>query len=149
MRIRIGLVGFAIFFAQIHGNDILAQAAPKKEKDAAFDFAAVKYFHRFTLDDQHEYTPRGQEDLNSWADMVTVNYYRKVKDGEALAATANAVLEKHKEFKALVIRTNSVPKTKEKPAEYLTVVLFPRPEFMEAVFARFRIGCSCCPNIAI
>ena len=105
----------------------------------AFSFADVKYFHRFTKDDQHEYTADDQEDLKRWADMVTILYYRKAKDGEGLAATANAVLETYKANKAMVLKTASVPMTKDKPAEHLIAVVFPRPEFIEAVFARFRM----------
>ena len=111
----------------------------KKERAAAFAFADVKYFHRFTKDDQHEYTPDGQEDLKSWTDMVAILYYRKVKDGEALATTANAVLEIYKANKARVIRTDSVPLTKDKPAEHLIVAIFGRPEFLEVTFARFKM----------
>lgn len=121
------------------GDAANSQDSGKKNKEAAFSFADVKYFHRFTKDDQHEYTPAGQEDLKAWKDMVTIHYYRKTKDGDALAAVANAVLENYKVAKGLVIRTDSVPKTKDKAAEHLIVVLFPRPEFIEVAFARFRM----------
>jgi hypothetical protein len=91
------------------------------------------------MDDQHEYTPAGQEDLKAWKDMVTLQYYRKAKDGEALAAVANAVLNNYKAANGLIVGTNSVPKTKDKEAEHLLVVIFPRPEFIEVAFARFRM----------
>lgn len=106
---------------------------------AAFSFSDVSYFHRYTKDDQHEYTPNGQENLNAWTDMVTINLYRNAKAGEALAATANAVLENYKAHGAVVVKTASVPRTKAKPAEHLIVVSFGRPEFIEAAFARFRM----------
>lgn len=117
----------------------VAQDSEKKEKDAAFSLADIKYFHRFTKDDQHEYTPADQEDLKAWKDMVTVNFYRKTKDGEALAATANSVLENYKAAKGVVVRTDSVPRTKEKEAEHLVVVMFGRPEFTEVAFARLKM----------
>jgi hypothetical protein len=63
----------------------------------------------------------------------------KAKDGEALAATANAVLENYKANKALVVKTESVPRVKDKPAEHLIVVIFGRPEFIEVAFSRFRM----------
>jgi hypothetical protein len=109
------------------------------KKDAAFSFSGVPYFHRFSKNDQHEYTPSGQEDLKAWKDMVTIHYYPRVKDGEALAATAGAVLENYKAARGMVLKTDSVPRTKEKPAEHLIAVVFGRPEFMEAAFARFRM----------
>jgi hypothetical protein len=106
---------------------------------AGFSFAGINYFHRFTKDDQHEYTPKGQEDLSDWKDMVTINFYRRAKDGETLAATANAVLQNYKANKGMVVKTDSVPRTKDRPAEHLIVALFPRPEFVEVAFARFKM----------
>ena len=38
-----------------------------------------------------------------------------------------------------MLRTNSVPRTAQKPAEYLIVVLFVQPEYIEAVFSRFKL----------
>jgi hypothetical protein len=139
MKSQIAFACFAMFFAQNAVSGFLPQAADKKEKVAAFSFADVKYFHRFTKDDQHEYTPAGQEDLKAWTDMVTILSYPRAKDGETLAATANAILENYKENKASVVKTDSVPRTKDKPAEHLIVVIFGRPEFIEAAFSRFRM----------
>src|SRR5262245_1472880 len=127
------------FGVHAFGVAIDPQGSDKKERDAAFSFADVKYFHRFTKDDQHEYTPAGQEDMKSWKDMVTINYYSKVKDGETLAATANAVQEHYKAANDKIIKTDSIPKTKDKPAEHLIVVIFGQPEFLEAAFAGFRM----------
>ncbi len=138
MTFQIIFVCVALFFAQIASGHHLIQPGTKKEI-SAFTFANVPYFHRFTQADQHEYTPAGQENLNAWTDMVTLLFYRNAKDGDALAATANTVLANYKANQAVVVKTNSVPKTKEKPAEHLIVVLFPRPKFIEAVFARFRL----------
>ncbi len=106
---------------------------------AAVSFGGVKYQHRWSKEDQHEYTPAGQEDLKAWKDMVTTHLYPIVKDGDALASTANQVLENYKASKASVLKTASVPRTKDKPAEHLVVVYFARPEFIEAAFARFRM----------
>jgi hypothetical protein len=139
MRYQIFLFFLVVFGVHEFGVAIYPQDSDRKGKDAAFSLADVKYFHRFTKDDQHEYTPAGQEDLNAWTDMVTIHYYRKAKDGETLAATANAVLENYKASKGLIVKTDSVPKTKDKPAEHLVVVIFGQPEFLEVAFARFRM----------
>jgi len=139
MKPQIAFACFVMFFAQNDVSGFLPQAADRKEKVAAFSFADVKYFHRFTKDDQHEYTPNGQEDLKAWTDMVTILSYPTAKDGEALAATASAVLENYKANNASVVKTDSVPRTRDKPAEHLIVVIFGRPEFIEAVFSRFRM----------
>jgi hypothetical protein len=139
MKSQIAFACFATCFAQNAVSGFVPQAADKKEKVAAFSFADVKYFHRFTKGDQHEYTADGEEDLNAWTDMVTILSYPRAKDGEALAATANAVLENYKANKASVVKTDSVPRTRDKPAEHLIVVIFGRPEFIEAAFSRFRM----------
>ena len=139
MKSQIVLACVAQIFAQICVNASFSQDADKKAKPDAFSLAEVKYFHRFTKDDQHEYTPDGQDDLKAWKDMVTINYYPKAKDGEALAATAEAVLRNYKANKARIFRTDSVPRTKDKPAEHLIVAIFGRAEFFEVTFARFKI----------
>ncbi len=130
---------FAALFALLPMGGISAQGKDGKSTVAAFSFSDVKYFHRYTINDQHEYTPDGQEDLKAWSDMLTIHYYRKVKDGEALAATANTVLGNYKAHKGVVIKTDSMPRTNTKPAEYLMVVVLGQPTFLEAVFSRFKI----------
>jgi hypothetical protein len=139
MVLQIAFACYAVFFSQSAVSGLLPQKIGTKVQAAAFSFAEVQYFHRFTQGDQHEYTPAGQEDLQTWTDLVTIHSYRKAKDSEALAATANAVLANYKANKAVVVKTASLPRTKEKPAEHLIVVIFPRPKFIEAVFARFRM----------
>lgn len=139
MRAHVLFACVALLLAHDTTSGSLPQGRARSERPAAFSLAGTAYFHRFTKDDQHEYTPGGQEDLNAWTDMVTIHFYRNAKDGEALAATANAVLENYKANKALVLRTDSVPRSPTRPAEHLIVVVFPRPEFIEAAFARFRM----------
>jgi hypothetical protein len=139
MKLMIAIAFFVMLLAQSVAGGFSPQAAARKAQVAAFAFADIKYFHRFSKGDQHEYTPDGQEDLNAWTDMVTILIYPKARDGEALAATASAVLETYKANQAVVVRTDSVPRTREKPAEHLMVVTFGRPDFIEAVFARFRM----------
>ena len=78
--------------------------------------------------------------------MVTINGYPDVHDGEALAAKANAVLENYKAHQAMVLKTDSIPRTADRPAEHLIAVVFGRPAFIEVAFARLRLadgtGCS-------
>lgn len=137
MKLQILFACVALFFAQTSVGAFLPQGTEKKAPD--FLFAATNYFHRYTINDQHEYTPAGQTDLNAWADMVTINLYRKAKDGDALAAAANAVLENYKAHQGTVVKTSSVPRTKDRPAEHLIVVAFRQPTFTEVAFARFRM----------
>jgi hypothetical protein len=98
------------------------------------------------MNNQHEFTPEGQEDLEKWSDMITVNVYPDARDGDALAAKTNAVLENYKNHNGRVLRTNSIPRTPERPAEHFIAVVFGRPNFIEVAFARFKLvdgtGCS-------
>lgn len=105
-------------------------------------FNGATYLHRYSKGVTHEFTPKSQSNLDKWTDMVTLNVYDNVKDGEGLASAANTVLEAYKGAGAKVVRTNSIPRTPTKPAEHLIVVLFPQPKFIEAAFARFAIDGS-------
>jgi hypothetical protein len=49
--------------------------------------------------------------------MLTVNVCPGAHDGDALTARANAVLENYKTHDGMVVRTNSVPRTLDRPAE--------------------------------
>ena len=68
MRSRVLLFCLATALLHSLGGACLSEDSYKKEK-AAIAFGNVKYFHRFTQNDQHEYMPAGQEDLNLWKDM--------------------------------------------------------------------------------
>jgi hypothetical protein len=112
----------------------------------AFTFLNVDYFHRWSKDDQHEFTPEKQENLDQWSDMMTIIAYPDVHDGESLAERANAVLENYKNHQARVLKTNSVPRTPDRPAEHYIAVVFTRADFIEVAFARVKLmentGCS-------
>jgi hypothetical protein len=120
-----------------------AAAGPAK---SAFVFGSVDYLQRWSMNHQHEFTPEGQEDLEKWSDMITVNVYPDIHDGEALATKANGVLENYKSHNGKVLRTSSVPRTPKQPAEHFIAVVFGRPNFIEVAFARFKLvnglGCS-------
>lgn len=126
----------------LNGQETLAAIAAKP----AFIFGGVGYLHRWSMNDQHEFTPEGQEDMEKWSDMITMNIYANAHDGDALAAKANAVLENYKSHKGMVLRTNSLPRTPDRPAEHLIAVVFGRSNFIEVAFARFKlvdgVGCS-------
>jgi len=111
-----------------------------------FVFGGAGYFHRWSQNDQHEFTPTGQDDLQKWTDMITINVYGSAHDGDALAVKANAVLENYKSHGGRVLRTDSVPRTPDRPAEHFIAVVFGRPNFLEVAFARFKlvdgVGCS-------
>src|SRR5207247_6342742 len=96
-------------------------ASPTKP---VFVFRGVGYFHRWSKNDQHEFTPEKQENLDRWSDMMTVNAYPDVHDGERLAENANSVLDNYKRHQAKVLKTDSIPRKADRPAEHVIAVVF-------------------------
>lgn len=154
MKIQIVVACCAVFLCQNLASGFFWQGTRKpgssqanakgtkaKNENPAFSLAEMEYFERFSnaSRDLFEFTPADQTDLDRYTDMVTINYYRKTSDSDALAAVANSVLQNYQANKARILGTKSVPRTKEKPAEHLIVVIFSRPDFTEASFTRFRM----------
>ena len=122
------LVPLVIACGLLNVKPTRAAAGPAK---SAFVFDAVGYLHRWSLHHQHEFTPEGQEDLEKWSEMITINVYPDAHDGEALATKANAVLENYKSHQGMVLKSNSIPRTPDWPAEHFVAVVFGRPNFIE------------------
>lgn len=99
------------------------------------NFGGKVYFHRWSKAGQHEFTPQGDEDLSRWRDMVTVNTHEAVRNGEQLAALANSVLSNYQRH-GKILRTDSKPRTPQRPAEHLIVAILGNPDLLEASFAR-------------
>ena len=102
------------------------------------NFGGQDYVHRWSKDGQHEYTPPDETDLKKWRHMVTIIVHEKVKNGDDLAKLANAVLANYERV-GKVVRTDSKPRTSTTEAEHLVVVVFGRPGFVEAAFARVKL----------
>jgi len=107
--------------------------------DNKISYLGEEYIHRWSKDTQHEFTPSGQEELKKWEDMLTVNLYPDVKSGEGLAEVANKLLGLYQQHNALVLKTNSVPRTDKKEAEHLIAVVLPQKEYLEIVFTRLAM----------
>jgi hypothetical protein len=125
-----------ILLLALSGAAAVISAADKK---AAFEFQDEEYFHRWSQGEQHEFTPAQQEDLEHWTDMVTINGYPAVTEGEKLAGVAKMVLENYRTHGGKILKTKSLPATDKQPAEHFIAVLFTRPGFAEAAFARFKL----------
>ena len=98
----------------------------------------VDYLHRWSKDGQNEFTPKSEPDLAKWRDMVTVNAFDAVRTGEQLAEVANEVLGNY-QSRGKVLRTDSKPRTADRPAEHLIVAALGDPAFLEAAFARLLL----------
>jgi hypothetical protein len=136
---RISLYFALIITFSAYATPGAAQEDANTRNKITLDFNQTRYVHRWSQNDQHEFTPPGQEDLSKWADMLTINFYPQVTDGEGLALVASRVLENYKNQKGIVLKLSSVPRTTEKPAEHMIAVVFGRPAFVEAVQARFKL----------
>ena len=98
----------------------------------------VDYLHRWSKDGQNEFTPKSEPDLAKWRDMVTVNAFDAVRTGEQLAEVANKVLGNY-QARGNILRTDSKPRTADRPAEHLIVAALGDPAFLEAAFARLLL----------
>ncbi len=124
------------FSQQASGDQRTAASKP-----ITLAFGGTDYFLRWSHAGQFEFTPAGQEDLNSWNEMVTVWLYPNITDGDGLASQANSVLSNYKNSKGKILRTNSVPRTAERPAEYFVAAMLGGAnggaQFLEFAAARF------------
>jgi hypothetical protein len=98
-------------------------------------FGGTTYVHRWSQGTQHEYTPQAQPSLDHWNDMITLNVYTNVTDGEALAKAANAVLDNYQGV-GKILRVNSVPRTATSEAQHFIGAALGQPQFIEAVLTR-------------
>lgn len=112
---------------------------PGAKERPSFTFVKQPYFFRYSKNNLAEYTPKKQTDLNKWTEMVTVNTYSQAKDGEALAKIANNTLALYKEYSAMIVKSDSKPRTEKSPAEHLIIAIFPQEKYTEVSFARFLL----------
>ncbi|MCP1621456.1 hypothetical protein [Pseudomonas nitroreducens] len=118
---------------------LIAPLAWAAEQAKDFTFAGTDYFHRWSREDQHEFTPQGQADLAKWQDMLTLHRYTTAKDAEQMAAVANAVLDNYKQQGAMILKVDARPTQGSQPAVYFIAAVFPQPTFIEAVFSRLKL----------
>ena len=102
-------------------------------------FGSTAFVHRWSNGGQHEFTPSRDGDLAHWREMVTINVHEAVTDGEELAALANRVLGNYQRH-GKIVRTDSRPRTAERPAEHFAAALLAGSSQLEAAFARFVLA---------
>jgi hypothetical protein len=115
-----------------------ASAVGAGERGAAslsLSFNGEEFVHRWSQKGQHEFTPKGDEDLKSFKSMMTINVFDNVKDGEALAQIANGVLENYQK-NGHIMRTLSKPRTAKSEAEHFMAAILQAPNVREVAFAR-------------
>jgi hypothetical protein len=102
---------------------------------AALSFNGEEFLHRWSQKGQHEFTPKGDEDLKKFKSMMTINVFDGVKDGEALAQIANGVLANYQK-NGHIMRTLSKPRTEGSEAEHFMAAVLQAPDVWEVAFAR-------------
>lgn len=120
------------------GSDQERAGRPPNEEAGAFIFNDTAYMHRWSENGQHEFTPRGDADLSTWKDMITINVHDTVRDGEALADLANRVVENYKAH-GFIMRTLSKPRTDTSEAEHFVAAVLQGTNVVEAAFARMML----------
>ncbi|MCX4165705.1 MULTISPECIES: hypothetical protein [Paraburkholderia] len=126
------IVGGIALVSTAHFRFVAAQTA----EQSAFRFNGTDYFFRWSDDTLFEFTPPGQTNLDTWSDMVSVVIYRGVKTADDLASAANSLLDSTK-LKGAVLKTRSVPRTPDRPAEHFIASMMAAPGVVEGVFTRF------------
>lgn len=104
-------------------------------KPLVVSFGDRSFIHRWSKNNQNEFTPEKQTDLTKWEEMITLNVHPDVKDGDQLARLANAIRGNY-ERAGRILRTDSKPRTEEQPAEHFIVAIVGAPGVMETSFAR-------------
>jgi hypothetical protein len=114
---------------------VVSVTAGGMETATTLSFNGSEYVHRWSEKGQHEFTPKGDEDLAKWKEMVTINVFDGVKDGEALARIANGVLGNYQK-NGYIMRTLSKPRSDKSEAEHFIAAVLQAPNVWEVAFAR-------------
>jgi hypothetical protein len=109
---------------------MLATAAPKP---SSVVFLGEEYFHRWSMNGQNEYTPKGSEDLATWSSMLTIN--PTSLDPARLPELASTIRSNYQNSGAKILGAESAEGQTGK-TEYFQAALFTTPAFMEAALTR-------------
>jgi hypothetical protein len=109
---------------------LMAASAPKP---SSVVFLGEEYFHRWSMNGQNEYTPKGSEDLAAWSNMLTLN--PTSLDPAHLPELASTIRANYEKAGATVLSAESVEGQTGK-TEYFQAAVFTTPAFMEAALTR-------------
>ena len=132
-HILIALASPLCFSSAFAASNETFNASPKKT--VTLSFGGTVYLHRWSKAGQNEFTPESDKDLERWHDMVTINVHEGVRNGDQLAELANSVLSNYQRH-GKIVRTDSKPRTPQRPAEHLIVALLGNPGLLEVAYAR-------------
>jgi len=138
MAHALAIIAVGLCFA--HGAPPVSSASIETySADASkLTFGGAVYLHRWSKNGQNEFTPANDPDLDRWREMVTINVNQAVQNGDQLAALANSILANYEKH-GKIVRTDSKPRTPQRPAEHLIVAILGNATLLEAVFARILL----------
>jgi hypothetical protein len=112
-----------------HGPTGSAAATPDlpSPTTAEVTFRGTEYLLRSSHGNGYDFTPRGQEDLSTFTDMLELNLYPAAHDQEALATITSRVQAIAQGAKATILRTISVSASGQQPGEHFLAAVMPTP----------------------
>ena len=131
LAVLIGFLTFCVAFSTF-AQTSSAQAG------ATLVFQGTEYQHRWSKQDRHEFTPKGQSNLEQWRNMLTINVQTKVTSAEQLAMVADNTLSLY-EKQGYVLNAESQPQASNSSLDHFVAGVFVQPSFVEAAFTRFTL----------
>jgi hypothetical protein len=122
---------------ETHAGWILQRRKAKlaaAEERARFGYGGATWVLRWSKDDQYEFTPSDQPDLERWTRMVTINLHEQVKHGEAMAGVVA-----NYQRAGRVVRNAPGPAAGDAAAERFVSAVLTGPGMAEAVCARLLV----------
>ena len=112
-----------------HGPTVLAAAMPDLQSPATakVTFRGTEYLLRSSHGNGYDFTPRGQEDLSTFTDMLELTLYPAAHDQEALATITSRVQAIAQGAKATILRTISVSASGQQAGEHFLAAVMPTP----------------------
>jgi hypothetical protein len=130
--LSVALVGGPPAAAQTATNSATAEA-----KLATVSFHGETYFHRWSQNGQHEFTPSGQADLKRWKDMVTVRVFEQVTNEAQFTGMVRATVANYKKVGVINRVMERPKKTPDGVDEVVVVATLRAGNIIEFVAARF------------
>jgi hypothetical protein len=127
--------------AALHGPTGSAAAMPDLQSPATakVTFRGTEYLLRSSHGNGYDFTPRGQEDLSTFTDMLELNLYPAAHDQDALATITSRVQAIAQGAKATILRTISVSASGQQPGEHFLAAVMPTPHGVDFDAIRFVI----------
>jgi hypothetical protein len=130
--LSVAFTGAPTAVAQQVSNNAAAEA-----KLATVSFHGETYFHRWSQNGQHEFTPSGQADLKRWKDMVTVRVFEQVGNEAQFNGMVRATVANYKKVGVINRVMERPKKTPDGVDEVVVVATLRAGDIIEFVAARF------------